>query len=202
MSAIPSSIGERIRSQRELKKMTVDDLAHATGLATTTLRNYEVGNRTPSHESIKKIAKALGCLPEYLATYTDTSGHEVGYLAPRLNIDGVSFNNDLSFNLEKLKDLGVNNNQLLSINITDTAMEPLLRKGSIVIVDTNQKRIDDNEMYLIQSNSHKSVRKLRTVIGSNEVIIEAGASTNIEKIKIAFNAISIIGRVIGIFEWR
>lgn len=54
MSAIPSSIGERIRSQRELKKMTVDDLAHATGLATTTLRNYEVGNRTPSHESIKK----------------------------------------------------------------------------------------------------------------------------------------------------
>lgn len=57
-------------------------------------------------------------------------------------------------------------------------------------------------MYLIQSNFHKSVRKLRTVIGSNEVIIEAGASTNIEQIKIAFNAISIIGRVIGIFEWR
>ena len=52
-------IGDRIRYYRLKREMTQKQLAEKCGLNESTIRNYELGNRTPKLEIIEDIANAL-----------------------------------------------------------------------------------------------------------------------------------------------
>ena len=54
-----SSIGERIRYYRKRNNMTQKALAEACGITEPAIRNYELGNRIPSFETLDNIANAL-----------------------------------------------------------------------------------------------------------------------------------------------
>ncbi len=54
-----SSIGERIRYYRKRSNMTQKALAEACGITEPAIRNYELGNRIPSFETLDDIANAL-----------------------------------------------------------------------------------------------------------------------------------------------
>lgn len=54
-----SSIGERIRYYRKRNNMTQKALAEACGITEPAIRNYELGNRIPSFETLNDIANAL-----------------------------------------------------------------------------------------------------------------------------------------------
>ena len=53
------NIGERIREQRKLKKLTQSRLAELSGIATITVNQYENGKRQPSVKQLHKLARAL-----------------------------------------------------------------------------------------------------------------------------------------------
>ena len=54
-----STIGERIRYYRKRSNMTQKALAEACGIIEPAIRNYELGNRIPSFETLDDIANAL-----------------------------------------------------------------------------------------------------------------------------------------------
>lgn len=58
--------GELIRKYRKMRGMTQAGLAAACGLSDSAVRNYELGNRTPSEAHLGAIAKALGIAREAL----------------------------------------------------------------------------------------------------------------------------------------
>ena len=56
-------IGEKIRKFRTEKGLSQKELAKMAGLSEPAIRNYELGNRTPSDKQIDAIAGALGISP-------------------------------------------------------------------------------------------------------------------------------------------
>ena len=52
-------IGELIKKYRKERGMTQLELSQASGVNFSLLRNYEIGNRKPKIEQLKKIANAL-----------------------------------------------------------------------------------------------------------------------------------------------
>lgn len=52
--------GELIRKYRKMRGMTQAELAELCGLSDSGIRNYELGNRTPSDSQLASIASALG----------------------------------------------------------------------------------------------------------------------------------------------
>lgn len=56
-------VGEKIRKFRTEKGLSQKELAKMAGLSEPAIRNYELGNRTPSDKQIDAIAGALGISP-------------------------------------------------------------------------------------------------------------------------------------------
>jgi Predicted transcriptional regulator len=52
-------IGERLRKFRTLRGYSQKELGKMTGLSEPAIRNYELGNRTPSEAQLQKISNAL-----------------------------------------------------------------------------------------------------------------------------------------------
>ena len=58
--------GERLKSARNAKGYTQEQLATMIGVAKSTLTGYEKGNREPDVFKIKKLSKALDISADYL----------------------------------------------------------------------------------------------------------------------------------------
>lgn len=64
------TLGERIRKARK-GKMTQAELAHSLGVHEITIRRWELGERTPDVEDLKKISETLSVpLEEFLGIMT------------------------------------------------------------------------------------------------------------------------------------
>lgn len=57
------TIGEKIKMYREANNLTQKQVALRAGMSEPAIRNYELGNRTPSPKQIEKIAMALNVSP-------------------------------------------------------------------------------------------------------------------------------------------
>ncbi len=69
-------LGSALRSLRLAHNMTQDQLAHASGVHVTSLRDYEQGRTAPSWQTLTRIADALG------VTMADI-GHAYDRASPR-----------------------------------------------------------------------------------------------------------------------
>lgn len=58
--------GELIRKYRQVAGLTQKELGEACGLSEPAIRNYELGNRTPSESQVTVISEALGIKPQAL----------------------------------------------------------------------------------------------------------------------------------------
>ena len=53
------TIGQKIKELRQAKNLSQKELGIMSGLSEPAIRNYELGNRTPSPQQLEKIAAAL-----------------------------------------------------------------------------------------------------------------------------------------------
>lgn len=53
--------GKKLKQIRLFRKLTQKELAIMSGLTDAAIRNYELGNRSPNIEQLRKIADALEC---------------------------------------------------------------------------------------------------------------------------------------------
>ena len=54
------SVAEKIKYYRNIKKMSQDELAEASGINVSTIKKYECSIRNPKPDQLQKIATALG----------------------------------------------------------------------------------------------------------------------------------------------
>lgn len=57
------TVGQKIKKYREAKNLTQKQVALRAGMSEPAIRNYELGNRTPSAKQIEKIALSLDVSP-------------------------------------------------------------------------------------------------------------------------------------------
>ncbi len=72
-------IGERLRSIREAKGMTIYRLSQETGIAHNHISDLERGTRKPSVETLRRLAAPLGITLSELFS----NGEEVSYLSEK-----------------------------------------------------------------------------------------------------------------------
>ena len=89
MNRVDTKIGNRIKSVREAKKMTVEDIKKETGLSKSYLKEIENDDDTPNLGNVSKISKVLG-----IRTGTFLDGEEdlspvVSSLKSRRRVNGI-----------------------------------------------------------------------------------------------------------------
>ncbi len=68
--------GKKLKQIRLFRKLTQKELAIMSGLTDAAIRNYELGNRSPTKEQMQKIAQALDCDISALTDHEPNSIHE------------------------------------------------------------------------------------------------------------------------------
>jgi transcriptional regulator with XRE-family HTH domain len=63
---------ERLRSVRDLRKMSQSDLAEKTGLMSSAVSHFETGRRSPSFANLKALSDALKVTTDYLIGRSDS----------------------------------------------------------------------------------------------------------------------------------
>ncbi len=66
-----SKMGERIKTLRYKKSMTLGDLANIVGVSKTSISKYENDKATPKAEILEKLALALDTTPAYIMGWED-----------------------------------------------------------------------------------------------------------------------------------
>lgn len=63
---LDESLGTRIRDQRKVRKMSLRVLSEKSGISAGFLCDVELGKRSMTVNTLKKVAKALGVTPSVL----------------------------------------------------------------------------------------------------------------------------------------
>ena len=71
------AVGTLIRQYRIIAELTQKQLAERCGINESTIRNYELGNRSPSKEQLDKIALALDCNPSAITDYSNYTIYDI-----------------------------------------------------------------------------------------------------------------------------
>lgn len=95
------STGQLIRYYRKRAGMTQAELADEVEMSEPGIRNYELGNRTPSKAQLSAIARGLGIEPEALVAYDISSAREaLGALFQLEDSFGITPNGDGSLSID------------------------------------------------------------------------------------------------------
>ena len=61
-----NGLGQRLKSQRQLLKLSQKEVANAIGVSPAVVSNYENGDRSPSIETLMSLASLYKCSTDYL----------------------------------------------------------------------------------------------------------------------------------------
>ena len=131
-------VGDKIRKYRIDAGQTQQQLAERIGVATITIRQYELGKREPNLETLQKIAEALGVEPWQLMGYdgsirVDTGKHSDKPLSEQIE--------DLHKAMQRLGEaFKPTDDEMLKMNCNAvfSYMEKMNRAGQAVVVKTAQ----------------------------------------------------------------
>lgn len=97
-------LGERLRKYRTLRGYSQKELGIKAGLSEPTIRNYELGNRTPSEEQLHKVADALEVSYFALANPNIDSYHSIMHilfkLEDEINLRPVDNDGKITFEID------------------------------------------------------------------------------------------------------
>jgi transcriptional regulator with XRE-family HTH domain len=68
---MPNIFAERLRTARELRKLSQSELAEKADLQPSAVSHFETGRRSPSFQNLKVLAETLKVTTDYLIGRTD-----------------------------------------------------------------------------------------------------------------------------------
>ena len=93
--------GKKLKELRLIRNLTQKELAIKSGISDAAIRNYELGNRSPTKQQLDKIASALNCDPGAITDhnlYTNIDFYQIIFdletnftLRPYRDESGMSF---------------------------------------------------------------------------------------------------------------
>lgn len=188
-------IGDMIAKVRKEKGMTKTELAKLTGINIGHLTHIEKGERNPSHKALKNICKALD-VPYQQLMYTydkQISEDQESYDF----VSHIAYNKVIAVNnLENFIDCPSSApSASLAVKISDTSMEPLLKKGNYAFIEFNSP-LDNKDIGLFSIDGKILIRKF--IVLKNKVVLRAN-NKDLEDIDVTnSNNFYIIGKVLNI----
>ena len=188
-------IGDMIAKVRKEKGMTKTELANLTGINIGHLTHIEKGERNPSHKALKNICKALD-VPYQQLMYTydkQISEEQESYDF----IKHIAYNKVLAVNnLDNFIDCPSSTpSASLAVKISDTSMEPTLKKGNYAFIEFNSP-LNNKDIGLFSVNGKILIRKF--VVLKNKVVLRSSAK-DLEDIDVtSLDNFYIIGKVLNV----
>ncbi len=155
-----NEIGQRIRCCREDKYLSQDDLAKMVGVSKSTISQWELGKTLPKHKNFRLLANSLGCSVSYLEEGVREVKEEGSEY--QVNVRSIPFYNTVKAaagvgclnQSEELRYIQVDDlpgntsDGLICLLASGDSMEPIIKHGSLLVVDTNKLNIIDGKIYV------------------------------------------------------
>lgn len=153
--SVKERIGNRIKEVRKAAGLTIKELAEKTGeLSSARIGNWEQGTRSPGPTEARLLAKHLNVSASYLLCLTDNPHGELSHSAntgmrhiPVLDMKEAPHAAELIKGLEHIASKSIvidsfnkflNADSLFAVVIEDNSMEPMIRTGSVVVINGTQ----------------------------------------------------------------
>lgn len=78
-------IGERLKTLREEKKLTQQEVAEKLGISRGRYSQYELNSRLPDYDLLIKIADFFGVTVDYLVGFTEKKDHRLKSVSPEMS---------------------------------------------------------------------------------------------------------------------
>ncbi len=167
------NLAARIRKCAELVG-SGDALSQETAIPRRTLETYLSGNAEPKAQRLALIAKAAHVSVDWLVTGEDitTSESDDFALIPRYDVevsaghgaqvDVESEVGRFAFRKDWLRQEGLNVKDLALVTVRGDSMEPTIREGSMVLVDTSECQVSDDAIYVLRvDDTHLVAKRLQ-----------------------------------------
>lgn len=168
--------GKKIRTARNKSGMTIDDLAHVTGMHFNTIGRIERGDSEASLLQLMTIARALkanlaelqpfdqqqpgGAINEDEFAIVDVLDVHVSAGPGALNGDNQAIAK-FAFQRKWLKQIGVNPANAKVIRARGDSMADKINDSDVLLVDTSVKQIERDGVYVIELDGLDYVKLLQ-----------------------------------------
>lgn len=217
-----AKIGARLFQTREQLGISRAEVAKTVGIGTTTLQQWEVGNREASIETLGQLATLYNVSPQYLIFGTDgdtpppeptsTSDDEYHYVPYYRDIiasagggkfsDGVIGTDDfLAFRKEWINRTSLTAKDLVALNTDGDSMLPTIPENATILVDKSKNIAKDGRIYVVRIDDRLYVKRTQWIpTGGLRLISDNSAyeSFDISRQELAHGNIQVYGQVIHI----
>lgn len=167
-------LGGRIKSRRNIMGITQKELAMILNVTSVAISRWELGDNQPKGEILETLASALKVSAEWILTGVDSEGSleklkkEFYWIPYYKNIEVSAGNGFINVD-EELTTIPIpssivhgdfNKKGLFCLNATGISMEPVLKTGSMVVVDSTLKIIKDGSMFVIRQGEYLRIKLL------------------------------------------
>lgn len=152
-------IGERVKKAREEAGIhSISDLAERSGVDRKLLYMYEAGERLPKPTAVAAIAKVTQVDPAWIMGMTDKKVPLNQYLMPS-GSDGIAFKRDF-----------LDTKQIHLLQMTGNTMEPTLKAGDWVVIDTHEKNLSEG-IFAIKFDEEIIIRRIQRTLDGGFLVI-------------------------------
>lgn len=201
-------IGDRLKEQRMLLKLTQDGVAKLCGVSKATISLWEKGSTAPKGQNLHSVAKALRVSPDYILTGKNSPKNNTDVLAPQYPmLEKTQLAAALaSGNLDDYPSAELSLAQAalgfrappgsIIYTETTTGMAPMVSPGDVVIIDPAERNCTPGQsVWLFEVNGEVTLARVTETI-RGRMLQFANQSPGWESIPLS-DAICI-GKVVGI----
>lgn len=175
-----AKIGARLFQTRERLNISRAEVAKEVGIGTTTLQQWESGNREASMETLEQLARLYKVSPQYLIFGTDgdtpmliqSANDDYDYFpcydqAVSAGTGTLALDKDnatqLAFPKWWSRQRGLTAKHLCGLNTKGDSMQPTIPDGSLLIVDTSKTHPMDGKIYVVRIDTELFVKRLQRI---------------------------------------
>ena len=217
------TLGERLTSLRKERGLSVRDVARKINVSHVSVVKWVNGDMNPSEENIESLAELFGVTPAFLR-YGDLSFDRPQTLEPNENeisipvLDvrgscGYGGNEEDAFQLVKM--LRVENdwltakikppfcrNYLHIITAHGDSMRPTLESGDFIIIDTSQRNIRYDGIYVVAYSGGVFIKRTQLLPGGKVRLLSDNSEKYPPIIIDDIESVTVIGRAVLSFNAR
>ncbi len=194
---------------------SIRSLAKLCGASESIIRKWAKGESDPSRLHLVGLSISTGVSLQWLATGEGPMrpGEKQGEtddefaLVPLYDVEvsaghGAQIDQEqvkaqIAFRRDWLAQNGFNFNSLVSLTARGDSMEPTLKDGDLLLVDTSQKDVVEDGIYVLRLNNHLLAKRLQRLTDGTIIIKSDNPAYESETVpKDAAEALHVIGRVV------